>query len=645
MKLNDFLSTMLLPESGSRRGVHWHAGTNTNMSPAMDAELDTIARVTAGGFLKVVSDGTGGQADLMQQARARGLIPICRIFQGPTGRPTDGHARFLEWIAKNIGRPGKRIVVEIFNECDLGAEWPGQPPVPPHNWLEITVENWLRFYPVCINAGVLPAFPATASGVFNPARPAGYWDPATNPYLWLKQAGVTDFVDTVHPYGSNHTEADYPYDPINQAGVPITDAEWAFPGVWRWPGDTIPDWLRDRLIHFAWDGRRRVDIDAQRLRDRNPGKGIDQDDTAWLASIVKRKLLCEAGYDYVPILSTEDGPVHGISEDGRYPRNVAATMIRAIAWRLHFMHAFPWLLGTNFWLWGQEMLSGGTGGWQQDAWRTHRHDEFYATPGLGLQPVAVWLMNRPVECDPLGFVEGEGLGLRRPDWSPVVAFLGEEPASPLPTPGPEPIPEPPDASPDDPTEEEADVEWDIPSWNEAKLVPAPAAPGEHYWRVVRAHYRTPAENAGGHHLYVTVLDEAGRRIPGAMVVVRNVNGQTETMIQDKPVNEPGCNRPFYRDDRIEVWVTGTPQESGTGGWKSDWVTDLHTDYPDDLTPGEYPGNSRYHRSIDLVFQAAVKADTPPPDQPPSETQPGPEPGDTWLTVWAEGTYRLQKRTG
>ena len=47
MRLNELLATTLKPAE-SRRGMHWHAGMYTSMSPAMLNEIQTISRITQG---------------------------------------------------------------------------------------------------------------------------------------------------------------------------------------------------------------------------------------------------------------------------------------------------------------------------------------------------------------------------------------------------------------------------------------------------------------------------------------------------------------------------------------------------------------------------------------------------------------------
>ena len=593
MRLNELLSTVLMP-ANSQRGMHWHAGMYTSMSPAMLGELQTISKITKQGWFKVLGDGTSdspvngpSEAQLCLAAIDQGLSPVYRMWGTPDRRPNQGHRNAMRWLANNIGR-GKRVLVEFSNEPDLKEEWSNQN--RPSNWLEIATERFIEFAGMALKEGCMPVFPAMASGVFNPDRPAGYWDPtAKNPFLWVKQAGITEFIVGSHNYHLNHP-GNYPYDRVNQTGAAIEDWEWLWPGRFTYVGELHPmgEWMMNRLVAFAWDvpeGRFdqvRAAINAQRARDLNTGDGIIQDDSCWLACIIQRRLLLDAGLSHVPIIGTENGPVHGDRQDGRYWRHTFATMVLEIAFQLQFMRLFPWMIGVAPWLYGQEMLSGGTTGWQDCCWRTNRLNDLYNVPGMGLIAVANWLMNRPLSYDALGFPEAAQMGLEVPamDWSQAQEFLADDPElSDI---------EVPVTEPEEPVEEEPVViVTPLPAYfNDAddvgvEVVEDAEEPGETFWMAQWVHRLTKDENGswpGMHSLFVDVR-ESGVRVMGSKVrVTWPMSGAVEEriVIIDKPEPELyGADIPIYPGMEVSMSVFDEID--------SDLVTGVRSDNP---RPGE-----------------------------------------------------------
>lgn len=118
--------------------------------------------------------------------------------------------------------------------------------------------------------------------------------------------------------------------------------------------------------------------------------------------------------------------------------------------------------------------------------------------------------------------------------------------------------------------------------------------GTSYWRAMRVHHLTPAENGGRHHLFLDALNEAGDRVFGAQARVTWPGGE-QTITVEKPVGEPGANFPLWKWQIAAVEMLGLP---------SDRVENLHTGHPD-----EPPGldNTLFHHSFAVDFQRSVKA--------------------------------------
>jgi hypothetical protein len=134
---------------------------------------------------------------------------------------------------------------------------------------------------------------------------------------------------------------------------------------------------------------------------------------------------------------------------------------------------------------------------------------------------------------------------------------------------------------------------------------------QQYWRVIGIHHLTGPENMGNHHAYIDVLDEEGRRINGARLVLTQEGAAPQRVVIDKPANEAGTNFPMWSNTRATVAVDGPlPSEAVTG---------LRTDHAD-----EGVGNTWGHHSFYVVFQRTTKPASPPPVQ---ETTPAATTGD------------------
>jgi hypothetical protein len=114
-----------------------------------------------------------------------------------------------------------------------------------------------------------------------------------------------------------------------------------------------------------------------------------------------------------------------------------------------------------------------------------------------------------------------------------------------------------------------------------------------YWRVIGVHHLTGGENIGNHHIYCDVLDEAGKRINGARLVMFQPNANPVFAVVDKPAHEPGTNFPLFKADRASVavlWPDGQPLPS-------EQTLGLSSVHPD-----EEVGNTLFHHSYYVVFQ-------------------------------------------
>jgi len=511
------------PANGSKRGVHWTA----SCYPAhanFQWHLDWMVRCGIG-WVKYVADGnaSAGQNDSGVQfgieCLKRGMIPIHRFYLPANHRWIDANDNAVSACVRN----GIKYI-EPMNEPDLPIEWGGGS--LPTDWLSRSFRTWIGQARRILALGGIPLSPALASGVFQDRGPdAGRV--TVNPFVWVRDAGITDFVCAIHNYTGNHP-IDYPYDAVNQDGKPLTQVEY------------------DKYGPEAWDYRSLQNINEQRMRDRNPGDTIRDDDSCFLAVLLFRELLDEAGFRHVPIMTTEGGPVHTDLWDGRYPRVVPKLFIEMLEQELRWVADRNWYYCLCPWLWANNS-AGGTGGWADCQWYHPGHPWVDSD---GFMPVVKWLINRPLSED------GNGGPIAPPTQLP------EEESE---------MPEP-------------ELQWLIPDWNDARPVSYIAAPGDIVWRLVRAEV---APDNMANTVWINVLHEDGRRA-NVIVKTRNINGQEESL-PHKP-GEP-YNRPLWKNDNLTIWID---QDN------SDKVVDLHGAY------WNVPGVNTFHVGYVLTFQCITE---------------------------------------
>ena len=535
------------PSNGSKRGWHWTA-SNYPAHANFQWHLDWMARAGTG-WVKYVADGDSspGQGDsgvqFGMEVLRRGMIPIHRFYKPANHRWTDANDNAVAaCVAAGIR------YIEPMNEPDLKVEW-GDGNIP-QDWLQRSFTTWIEQAQRIQAHGGIPLSPALASGVFHDRGPDAGPPVIVNPFLWVRDAGINDFVCAIHNYTGNHP-IDYPYDNVNQHGSPLTQAEY------------------DKYGPEAWDYRSIADINVQRMRDRNPGDTIYDDDSCFLAVVLFRELLDEAGFQHVPIMTTEGGPVHTDLWDGRYPRIMPNLFIEMLEQELAWMSVEPWYYCLCPWLWANN-AAGGTGGWA-DCQIYHPGHPWVDSDGF--MPVVKWLINRPISWD----------GNTTPPPEPPV----------------EPPVKPPPVTP--PVTSKPQLEWLIPEWNDAQFHEVLEEPGSVVWELVRAEI---APDNMANTVWINVMDESGRRTQARVMVQTHQNTPEE--LPHKGI-EP-YNRPMWKEDRLSVWV---------GQDASDRITDIHGAY------WNIPGVNAWHVGYILSFRRRTipTGEEPPPAPPEVPTVP------------------------
>ncbi|MFN2202508.1 MAG: peptidoglycan DD-metalloendopeptidase family protein [Caldilineaceae bacterium] len=132
--------------------------------------------------------------------------------------------------------------------------------------------------------------------------------------------------------------------------------------------------------------------------------------------------------------------------------------------------------------------------------------------------------------------------------------------------------------------------------------PAKVAKGDRFWRVAGIHHLEPAENRGGHSVYVDAVDENGQRIEDPNLRIRwgwegqRADEASPPQKLDKRAPEPAGNVVLFLPQHTWVEIEGL-------GLSSDRVANLHTNHADEPAPGGELWNSRGHHSFYVLFQA------------------------------------------
>jgi hypothetical protein len=138
------------------------------------------------------------------------------------------------------------------------------------------------------------------------------------------------------------------------------------------------------------------------------------------------------------------------------------------------------------------------------------------------------------------------------------------------------------------------IAYDV-SIEEAKV-----APGAEYWRAIRIYHLAPHENNGRHHIFLDALSPEGDRVRNSEAHVTWEGGQ-QTVVLDKPDNEPGANFPMWKWQICSVRMLGMP---------SDTIHGLRTNHADEPNPdGSISGNTLFHHSFLIEFQKVKAPET------------------------------------
>jgi hypothetical protein len=217
MELHEFLR----PPKDNGRGVHWSISAYEWGKRDWNFWAEQLLAMKIK-WVKIIDDGGGSALPVARRLVALGIMPVVRLYW-PEQNPGNISQRGRETVRRHIDVGA--MYFETNNEPDLDLEWKGQR--KPPDWLDIVVGNFMVDADIILEEGGYPAVPAFGVGTLR------------DPFKKIVERGRRDILDggawaALHNYCLARP-LEYPNDPVNMHGQPITDEEWhAAGGVWAW---------------------------------------------------------------------------------------------------------------------------------------------------------------------------------------------------------------------------------------------------------------------------------------------------------------------------------------------------------------------------------------------------------------------------
>lgn len=373
MSISDFPR----PPEDNGRGVHWTVNVYPPDPASLQSWIGELKSLQIK-WLKLLDDSGGSSEPLVRALLDNGIMPVVRLYRE---HPNPGHLDGRGMVAvRKLVAAGARYF-ETNNEPDLPAEWEGNR--RPANWLDIVVDNFIWDADFILSEGGLPAFPAMGPGNKD------------NGFERVAQKGRKDLFErgawvAIHNYTLNHP-LDYPNEPVNQSGQPLTEEEYEELKAWQYShltqeqaeahGISGADYFKYQ--NWAWNGRTMAMVNELRAQSANPGQTIFQDANCFRAfEFFGHQIQAAFGF-HVPLISTEGGPVVGWDDDRRYAKVNPTTQAEMQMGIMRFMQdeAPPWYFSCCTWLLASRPLGDFSPTWEQMSWFTHAWNEQFGLRG------------------------------------------------------------------------------------------------------------------------------------------------------------------------------------------------------------------------------------------------------------------------
>ncbi len=342
------------PANDNGWGIHWGPGGAAQEPGAIDFFTREIQQMNIK-WVKILNRGTLKQMDPVVDALvAGGIMPVMRISvegMAPLYPPE------VEGLVRHYRGRGVPYF-ELYNEPNLLVEWPGGADID----IGHTADVWIPAAAAVQNAGGFPSIPGLA--------PGGHWEDmdflrrfllevrrrgengdelAMNvlcgvpgkPGLWL----------AVHNYGLNHY-FDYPRDPVNLEGAPVSAAETAYYGI------------EPELIHG---------LNEIRAADNRPfyvGDEVLDDSNGFFKFLATAEIFKETIGYIPPAIITEGGWIVGERQDQRYPPVTETYQANETLRGFKYMQgeAPDWLLAWQPWILCNSSCNGMDMRFESHAW-------------------------------------------------------------------------------------------------------------------------------------------------------------------------------------------------------------------------------------------------------------------------------------
>lgn len=556
------LSHFPRPPQDNGRGVHWSHSTSRWGQEDWGFWKEQIQAMQLK-WVKVMDDGGGSAFGLVKRLVDLEVMPVVRFYRN---QPNPGRitARELDY-AKRCVEVGA-VYFETNNEPDLSLEWKDNQ--RPDDWLDIVVENFIVEASMIRDVGGYLLFPA-----FGPGGRG-------NPFKMIVKKGRRDLLDgncclAIHNYCLGRP-LDYPNDPVNLYGQPLTPDEWEDRGeLWAW--------------EMGWDA-----INENRKRFANPAATIMEDSTCFRAFEYFNALVVEAVGHSIPIMTTEGGYNVGqragttFGDDPRYAKPTPEWTGRLTEDMFRYMQAdapdyyfacMPWLIAVaRMGVWGDAFEN-------QGPWFTHHFDKQFGLNGV--LPVVPKLKALPSKVRQAG---------------PVPAGMANFYTGP------------------DLSDRNIDDRF---KYLEPQVLLQPVAnPKQPHWRLVEARWADQQESRGKPYIFFKALNDQGQPIEGATLQVDR--GDVIDKVQTKGRFDD------YYGNYMMTGLLGTYKVSMA---QDDLPSDilLNVGLGNEVSPRDHVQTSFY-----LTFQR-VPGSSPAEEKPagtgqePLEPEPGPvEPAEPGL---------------
>ncbi len=456
------------PPQDNGRGVHWSQSVYEWGKRDWEFWREQLLAMNIK-WVKIMDDGGGSGLRVARQLIDIEIMPVVRLY-----RPQQNPGTIGDRGGKAVRRYVQAGVMyfETNNEPDLDLEW--RYPKPPE-WLDIVVDDFIVDADIVLAEGGYPAVPAFGVGTLR------------DPFAKMVERGRRDILDggawaAIHNYCLARP-LEYPNDPVNLLGMPITEQEWQDAGgMWAWEMDFET-------------------VNKARRENAKPDANIATDSTCFRGFEFLDQIIRRAVGHSIPIMMTEGGYNVGqragntYGDDTRYakPTPQAASEMSLEMFRYmqgdrqllgkkvpdYFFAAMPWLIAAyRIGVWSAPAEN-------QGPWFTHHYD---------------------VEFD----LHGE---------LPLVAMLKDLPVRVrVDGPTPQQWIKPP-------YHQELGRNWDCRlKYLGVTLEPAPTTGGSGsgtspYWKLVEAQWYDEEESLAAGYIFVKALDQEGNPIEDATFIV------------------------------------------------------------------------------------------------------------------------------